>query len=51
METSLLKNHFNSTGAAVPQSTTMKVMKKKKLCSWTMCSIRSSFASLEKVRR
>ena len=49
--TSLLTNHFNSTGAAVPRSTTMEIMKKKKLCSWTICSIRSSFASLEKVRR
>jgi hypothetical protein len=28
--TSLLANHFNSTGAAMPQSTTMEVMKKKK---------------------
>ena len=39
--TSLLTNHFNSTGAAVPRGTTMEVMKKKKFCSWTICSIRS----------
>jgi hypothetical protein len=49
--TSLLTNHFNSTGAAVPQGTTMEIMKKKKLCSWTIGYIRKSFASLEKMRR
>ncbi|KAK1352461.1 hypothetical protein POM88_053400 [Heracleum sosnowskyi] len=27
--TSLLTNHFNSTGAAMPRGTTMEVMKKK----------------------
>lgn len=37
--TSLLTNHFNSTGAAVPRGTTMEVMKKKKFCSWTIDSI------------
>jgi len=49
--TSLLTNHFNSTGAAVPRGTTMEVMKKKKLFSWTIRSRCSSFASRQKMRR
>jgi len=48
--TSLLTNHFNSTGATVPRGMTMEVMKKKNLCSWTICSIRLSFASYDKMK-
>jgi hypothetical protein len=31
-------------GAAVPQSTTKKIRKKKKFCSWTICSIRFDYS-------
>jgi hypothetical protein len=44
VETSLLTNHWNSMGAAVPQSTTKKIRKKKKFCSWTICSIRFDYS-------
>ena len=38
MGTSLLTNHFNCMGVAVPRGMAMEVIKNK-LCSWTICSI------------